>query len=521
MKKFNDTGLCVPSKHYMVDISEKMKTVHQFIAGGEYFAINRPRQYGKTTTLNLISNHYANSREYMLIQLSFEGVGDDIFKEEKRFCNDFIKLLKDEIVESDTPIAEYINGFIGLMTGFQDMSLLIKNIVLQSAKKIILMIDEVDKASNNQLFVNFIGMLRDKYLKSSTGKDHTFHSVILAGVHDIKTLKLKLRSDQEAKLNSPWNIAADFEVDMSFNAAEISTMLLDYSQEKNIEMDISAISKKIWYYTSGYPFLVSKLCKTIDEKILPETQQTHWTLNDVETAFKMLTNKGYTTTLFDDIVKNLENNRSLYQIISNIVIEGKKVEFDLENVHINLAVIYGIVLNINGLCKIHNRIFEQRMYKYFMSYIQMNSETELATYDNYVVNKVLNLKYTLQRFQQFIKENHSQRDTHFLEREGRLLFLSFIRPIINGKGFDFKEPVVGDDRRMDIVITFNEMRYVVELKIWRGEEYHQQGIQQLSDYLDIYNLKEGFLLIYDFRKEKQYKEQTIQFADKQIFTVWV
>jgi hypothetical protein len=91
----------------------------------------------------------------------------------------------------------------------------------------------------------------------------------------------------------------------------------------------------------------------------------------------------------------------------------------------------------------------------------------------------------------------------------------------NGRGFDFKEPNVSDERRMDIVITYREQRHVIELKIWRGPKYHQQGLKQLSDYLDSYSLKTGYLLIYDFNQNKAYKQEQIVFEDKQIFAVWV
>lgn len=67
--------------------------------------------------------------------------------------------------------------------------------------------DEVDKSSDNQIFLSFLGLLREKYLKCQQGKDVTFHSVILADVYDIKTLKLKLHPQEESKYNSPWNIA--------------------------------------------------------------------------------------------------------------------------------------------------------------------------------------------------------------------------------------------------------------------------------------------------------------------------
>ncbi|CDI49622.1 hypothetical protein BN906_01625 [Clostridium tetani 12124569] len=42
--------------------------------------------------------------------------------------------------------------------------------------------------------------------------------------------------------------------------------------------------------------------------------------------------------------------------------------------------------------------------------------------------------------------------------------------------------------------------YILELKIWRGEEYHKKGLKQLGEYLNQYGLEEGYLLIFDFRK---------------------
>lgn len=72
---------------------------------------------------------------------------------------------------------------------FKDLSKSITKFVIKTDKKVILMIDEVDKSSNNQLFLSFLGMLRNKYLLRNAGKDRSFHSVILAGVHDVKSLK--------------------------------------------------------------------------------------------------------------------------------------------------------------------------------------------------------------------------------------------------------------------------------------------------------------------------------------------
>ena len=51
MKTFNTTAVCIPAKHYMVDLSERVIEIKKLVDAGKYFTINRARQYGKTTTL--------------------------------------------------------------------------------------------------------------------------------------------------------------------------------------------------------------------------------------------------------------------------------------------------------------------------------------------------------------------------------------------------------------------------------------------------------------------------------------
>ena len=118
-------------------------------------------------------------------------------------------------------------------TDFRTLSNLFSEICMTSQKPFILVIDEVDQASNQAQFLAFLGMLRDKYLKRA--KRPTFQSVILAGVYDIKNLKLKIREENEHRYNSPWNIAADFRVDMSFSADDIAGMLSEYEADHHTQ----------------------------------------------------------------------------------------------------------------------------------------------------------------------------------------------------------------------------------------------------------------------------------------------
>ena len=60
--------------------------------------------------------------------------------------------------------------------------------------------------------LDFLDQLRGYYLNRD--EVSAFHSVILAGVHDIRNIRQKIRPDAEHKHNSPWNISADFNVDI-------------------------------------------------------------------------------------------------------------------------------------------------------------------------------------------------------------------------------------------------------------------------------------------------------------------
>lgn len=75
------------------------------------------------------------------------------------------------------------------------LSGLISDICGNAEKPVVLIIDKVDQASNYKVFLDFLGVLRSKFLKRTTRP--TFQSVILAGVYDIKNLKQRIREDGE------------------------------------------------------------------------------------------------------------------------------------------------------------------------------------------------------------------------------------------------------------------------------------------------------------------------------------
>ena len=244
-KVFNTTAVCIPEEHYMVDISGRLKEIKALVDAGKYFTINRARQYGKTTTLRALYRYL--QKEYYVVLLDFQTFDNDKFENgnvfSAAFINSFLRLLKRNILSKELQDeiknilynTDYTKYF-SLKELFEQLS----DICAAADKKIVLMIDEVDSASNNQVFLDFLAQLRAQYIERDI--QPTFRSVILAGVYDIKNLRRKIRPDEVHKYNSPWNIAADFKIDMSFSKEEIAGMLYEYEEDYQTGMDVELLA---------------------------------------------------------------------------------------------------------------------------------------------------------------------------------------------------------------------------------------------------------------------------------------
>lgn len=495
-KVFNVTGPCIPTLHYMVDTSNKIdEIVTDYVDAGEYFTINRARQYGKTTTLIALEKFLQET--YIPISISFEGFGSSIFETEQGFISTFVSACAESmeyVCADERLISDWKQNSAQLY--FPALSAKISNLAKHAGKKIVLMIDEVDKSSNNQLFLDFLGMLRDKYINRSSRNMPTFHSVILAGVHDIKNLKMKLRPEEKHSYNSPWNIAARFDVDMSFSASEIATMLDEYEQDHHANMNTSKVAECLYYYSNGYPYLVSLMCRTIDD------EQLSWADEGIMGAVKSILYHSRDISLFQDIQKNIESHEEFKAMLVQILVEGIPVTYNGLNPATDLGIIYGVFVPCDGKVMISNKIFETFIYNYLISVaVSRPVVEEYATRTKYIVDGKLDMPLVLDRFAAFMKAEYRDEDGAFIEREGRLLFLSFLKPIINGTGHYVVEPETRGSRRMDVVVFYGGEEHIVELKIWHGEQAASEAYDQLTVYLLTQEQQIGYLLSFcDNRK---------------------
>ena len=134
------------------------------IDAGEYFTINRARQYGKTTMLQELALYL--KPDYIVVSLDFQTMSSSDFQSECSFVNGLAREIEKKIrrmKEIPSKIQQKFAVFSREMnpdTRMADIFECFTDWCELSEKPLVFMIDEVDTASNNQVFLDFLAQLR-------------------------------------------------------------------------------------------------------------------------------------------------------------------------------------------------------------------------------------------------------------------------------------------------------------------------------------------------------------------------
>lgn len=155
---FNTEGLCEPDVHYMVRLDDRLEKIKRlFVDRGKYFVINRGRQYGKTTTLRALAEYLKDS--YLVVSMDFQMLSTSNFENEQKFVKAFARYFTGAVKEQESLSALEESGLLNMETEEQadmgEMFIRLGRFCEKAPKPVVMMIDEVDSASNNQVFLDF------------------------------------------------------------------------------------------------------------------------------------------------------------------------------------------------------------------------------------------------------------------------------------------------------------------------------------------------------------------------------
>jgi len=116
----------------------------------------------------------------------------------------------------------------------------------------------------------------------------------------------------------------------------------------------------------------------------------------------------------------------------------------------------------------------------------------------------------LQAFQAFWRENSDIWIEKYDYREAapHLILQAFLQRVVNGGARIDREFALGR-QRLDLCVTIGDHRYPVELKVRdpRRSDPEPVGIVQLGEYMDTCGAAEGWLVIFDQRRELPWDER--------------
>ena len=264
-----------------------------------------------------------------------------------------------------------------------------------------------------------------------------------------------------------------------------------------------------------------KICKIIDEEIFPKSDRKEWRIFDIYKAVKRLISSEKKDTFFQLIYKSIENDVKLFNLVEKTIL-GEKHILDTSNSVINDGIAIGLFKANNHFIRIHNPIYTQKMIDFIVSPIDIDFSTEPFNFiNNFITDEnELDLSKILVSFQKIVQQEFSKKFSICYKYDRRLLFLTFLKNIMNGEGLIITEVQLSEEKRINLKIVFDRQEYVVELKKWCGNEQHERSLNKFCDYLSQEGLEKGYLVIFDdISKEKEYEEKEILLNSKEI--LWV
>ncbi|MDR3183816.1 MAG: ATP-binding protein, partial [Prevotellaceae bacterium] len=149
-----------------------------------------------------------------------------------------------------------------------------------------------------------------------------------------------------------------------------------------------------------------------------------------------------------------------------------------------------------------NPIYAEVIVRTLNAYVQETLQTSDTPFQmpRYLKHGRIDMDYLMRDFQQFWRENSDIWIDRFEYREAapHLILMAFLQRVVNGGGQIIREMAVGTGR-LDICLVYEQQKYPIELKLWRGEQSLKEGLAQTARYMDVYGCAEGWLLLFDRR----------------------
>ena len=373
---------------------------------------------------------------------------------------------------------------------------------LLSHQRFVLIIDEFDGIPQAAVS-DFLHTLRHIYI---AGKPRCPHSVGIIGVKNIA----QLNYDRSI---SPFNIQDEFHLP-NFTLEQVQELLGQYTAEVG-QAFVPEVIASIHKQTAGQPVLVNRFAQILTEELnIPKTEPI--TMTHFSEAHAQLLEEDNAN--FTHLLTNIQRDPRFETVLMRIMAREEGVYFNLRSNVINELATYGVIARgDDGMCEIINPIYLYCILQAFKPVINgledayLNEDSRGGFLDYLTPAGHIKMKSLLDNFQDFIARAGFRilqvPDTP-QESVGRHLLLAYLDQFVKLIGAVMHIEVQTGRGRMDLIITHSQRKYIVETKVWRGENRYQTGKKQLVQYLKLEGQTEGYYIVFDHREDPEPRVET-------------
>ena len=503
MRRFGTQGPVHPQRNYVVSRAAELSDFVMRVKEGRYIVIFAPRQTGKTTFFQRALDVFAAEEPaYFPIPLNFEeyeGCTPSVF---------YRGLYEDLLEEIENIFARRGEVFSEVLTEFLENAEITDHFSMRrffrrfssflGDQRVVLIIDEFDGIPKEAVR-GFLHSLRRIYVSNPISRCP--HSIGIVGIKSIT----QLNYDRSI---SPFNIQDEFNLP-NFTREQVQELLGQYTEEVG-QAFAPEVIESIHKQTAGQPVLVNRFAQILTEALdIPKTQPI--TMAHFTTAHAQLLEESNVN--ITHLITNIRKNPRFENMLMRIMERDEGVDFNPDNDIISELATYGVITKgTDGACEILNPIYLYRIMRAFKplvnglerEYFPEDTGDEFREY--LTSTDQIEMEALLDNFRDFIARAGFRilqvPDTP-QESVGRHLLLAYLDEFVKRIGGVMHIEVQTGRGRMDILITHNQQKYIVETKIWRGDNRYQAGKKQLAAYLKLEGTTEGYYIVFDHRQDPE------------------
>jgi hypothetical protein len=498
-RSFNTTGPCFEDEHYMLPPERRLGAVLELIARNKYFVLHAGRQTGKTTSLMWLENHLPTVGKRAL-WLDLETARDQP-DPAKAFALVFDRLGNAlQFPHEGLRAADPARIAAWLETPESAIRNYLQFLAAQDPRPLVVLMDEADCLVGASM-VSFLTQLRDGYIAR---RQSPFPSTIaLVGMRAVRDFMLT--RDLQSVLSwlgtsSPFNISAEATSLASFTESDVAELLHQHTDATGQRFEPEAVAK-VWQLAEGHPWLTNALAdQAVRNDVRDRTAPV--TAAHIESAKETLILER--RSHIDSLIARLRDPRIL-RILAPMLV-GEQTGSDVLDDDFAYAVGMGLLRIKGGEYQIPNAIYREVLPRALTFHRQAQIHEQPSRFVR--ADGSLDMPKLLEAWQSFwAADGHIAAEAFDYREAGpHLMLMAFLQRIVNGGGRIVREYGLGRGA-LDLMIFWKDERHAIEMKLRRDTRTEARAMDQLGRYLDHAGLSEGWLVLFDLRKEVSWEDK--------------